>query len=514
MQFWSRRRRRPRPDDVPETRSALDEIQETTPHRFRVWLTDAADREAALRTLSGDAWLRDELSVAATGDPDGRALDLASTFSPRTAAIQRPLNVLKRAGIDVRGFEALDLVTELDERSLERAVEAWDRFGNNGPHRHRLEVLAGEGLLEVCMDRSRRATDTGPGRRPAWRFAGAMVVFNTPGAETGVLQQAAEASDASAAESLVGAAGDRASLTQLTGEPLSVPDDALAALIRRRGYLSERASHLAFLLPSPLPEAVTGALCEIGSAGGDRAVSALSALRNAQPSQAVRDTIETALGGADANVQAAALDVLAHLWGTDARPTWQAFLASRSTPLRWTAEAVIGLHGTEEDLADAAAHLAGLARTRSAVPMTPPRGNEIVDLLVRHRDQAVARAALDDLSARWDRLGADLREWLAEHQPWLDPARRDDHPVEQEAEPEGSLTWPAPTIERDGDTLTLSFDDGASHSEARDRFEELAIGHPLVDVLDGDREWLTVRIASVEPEAVVLELWESAGSVS
>jgi len=36
----------------------------------------------------------------------------------------------------------------------------------------------------------------------------------------------------------------------------------------------------------------------------------------------------------------------------------------------------------------------------------------------------------------------------------------------------------------------------------------------LVDVLDGDREWLTVRIASVEPEAVVLELWESAGSVS
>lgn len=503
-----------RPDDeVVEPPSVLDAIDANTPHRFRFWLADAAQGDAVVKTLHER--LANEFTVEAFAEPDGGVrLEVVSTFTPGSAAIFRPLNVLRGAGVEVRGLEVLDLVTDVDASSLRRAVEDWGQFANKGPYRLRLEKLAGMPVLEMCLAELGRSSGTGPDRPAAWSFAVRCVAFNTPGAEGRLLTDAAQVRGAREADAFVDAAVDRINLSALTGQSIAVPADTLAALIGRPGYVSERASHLAWLLPSPLPPAVARALGEVTRVGGERAVAAVGALQNAEPSTSVRGAVEAALASGEPNLQAAALETLAALWATDARAAWKEFLASRSVPMRWAAEAVLGLHGTEEDLADAAAHLGKLARTKSSVEMSPPRGNEIVDLLVRHRDHPVAQAGLDDLSARWDRLGADLRGWLAEHHPWLDPAVRVDRPTEAVGEPEETLAWPAPTIERDGDSLTLWFDEGAAHSEAREQFETLASGHPLVEVLDGDREWLSVRIASPDPEQVVQALWESASATS
>jgi hypothetical protein len=146
--------------------------------------------------------------------------------------------------------------------------------------------------------------------------------------------------------------------------------------------------------------------------------------------------------------------------------------------------------------------------------MSPPRGNEIVDLLARHRDDPIARAGLDDLSARWDRLPDDLRSWLAEHHPEFEPARRDDRPAEamsaQEEAEEEQLSWPPPTIERRGSDLHLEFDEVGAHQPVRERFEELAMAHPAIEVLEGDREWLSIRVSVADAEALIHELWEAA----
>ncbi|MBA3779788.1 MAG: hypothetical protein H0X16_10915 [Chloroflexi bacterium] len=513
MPFWPfRRRQAAEPTPPAELPSTLDSIDEATPHRFRFWLSNSAQRDAAFSTLST---AREDLDIKVLSEPDGRVgLEVASTFSPRTAAVLRPLYLLDRVGIAVRSFEALDLVTELDESALTRAVAAWGRFGNNGPYRHRLEVLAGHELIETCLGHLRIAASPQHGSEPlrpaVWRLATSCVACNTPGSEARILRAAVEAGDDLDAQALVDSAIHRATLTTLTGEPFDPPEDALVALIGRRSYLGERATFVPQSMKAPLPEPVTQALCAAARAGGDRGASALAALDKAAPSASVRQVEEDSLASAEPNLQATALGILAHHWGEEARPIWQGFLASRSAPLRQTAEAVLGLHGTAEDLPEAAARLAKLSRTKPAVYMSPPLGCEIVDLLVRHRDRPAARAGLDDLSARWDRLSDDLREWLEQNHAWLDPSHRPDEPVEQDAEPEEPLEWPPPTIERDGDTFVLWFEE-TDLFETRERFEEFAEAHPAVQAIDGDREWLSLTISREEPEALIRELWAAAG---
>jgi hypothetical protein len=298
----------------------------------------------------------------------------------------------------------------------------------------------------------------------------------------------------------------------LAGLDIDVPPEALAQLLRRPGYLAELACHVAELIPAPLPGPVADALMAGAGGGGDRAVAALGALRQAEPTPAVRAVVEAALATGDPNARAAALETLAHHWGIAARPRWKELLASKSAPMRWAAESVIGLHGGEHDLADAAAHLAKLARARPAISLSPPRGNEIVDLLVRYRDHPAAQAGLDDLSARWDRLPEDLRSWLADHHPWLDPARRADQPAESMAAAEEELAWPPPEINRRGGLLYLDFDEAATHHPVRERFEELAEAHPGIELVDGDREWMSMRVTAPNVEALVHELWEAASS--
>ena len=79
--------------------------------------------------------------------------------------------------------------------------------------------------------------------------------------------------------------------------------------------------------------------------------------------------------------------------------------------------------------------------------------------------------------------------------------------------PEELLTWPPPSVERDGSSLMLVFDEVGAHQPVRERFEELAERHPSVAVLDGDREWISVTIDAADPDALVRDLWSAAGDV-
>jgi hypothetical protein len=170
------------------------------------------------------------------------------------------------------------------------------------------------------------------------------------------------------------------------------------------------------------------------------------------------------------------------------------------------------VYGTDEDLAAAVEHLSKLIRSKPAIAMSPPRGNEIIDLLVRHRDHPTARAALEDLSARWTRLSDDLRSWLLDHHPWLEPADAAEVGAEAAAPlpDEDELVFPPPTVEAGDDgSLRLWFDEAAAHHPVRDRFAELMAQHPSVEILDGDREWLSVRIRG-EAAAVIAALWDAA----
>jgi len=505
MPLWPFRKR-PQALDAPLP-PELEQLTAATGQRFIVSLADPAEVERAVAAINER--LGAELEIVPA---DGGRLEIQSSFDAGSGPVLRPLHVLRRAGIVVHGLELLDLVTVIDDPALRRLVEAWGQFANQGPHRLRLVRLGGLDILERCLEGMRSAPESGNGRRSAWSFAVICVAMNTPGAERVVLAEAARTKEPRVAESLVGAADGRLQLSMLAGLEIDVPPESVAELVRRPGYLGERACHVAALLPAPLPDPVTDALVATIRRGGDAAVAALGALRRAEPTPAVRTAVEVALATGDPNVRGAALETLAHHWGIEARPAWRELLASKSAPMRWTAEAVIGLHGDEDDLADAAAQLARLARAKGAISMSPPRGNEIVDLLVRHRDRPAAQSGLDDLSARWDRLPEDLRSWLADHHPWLDPARRGDRPAESMASPEEELSWPPPTISwRDG-LVYLEFDEASAHHPVRDRFDAMAAAHPGIELLDGDREWLSMRVSVPDAEAVVHELWEAASS--
>jgi hypothetical protein len=487
----------------------LAAIGDETPLEISIILADSGQIGAARDAL--DARLGPEAVVQAQR---GATLDVATAFQPGSAAVLRPLNVLSRAGVRVAGLEIHGLVSDLPDDALRRVVDDWDAHGNRGPYRRRVERLAGSVLLERCLAAADAADAVGASNAAAWRFAVRCIAFNTPGAEVRLLDEAA-IGDARRADSLVDAASDRIQLARLATLGAEVPAASLASVLSQRGYVAERAAHLAGMLPPPLDPAVASALRDLVRRGGEVAQAALGALDAAEPTPELRATAAEALASGDPSVRAAGLALLARHWTDDARPVWRDALASKSAPLRWTAESVIGEYGGEQDLADAAGHLAKLLRSRPTVPMSPPRGNEIIGLLVRHRDHPAARAALDDLSARWTRLSDDVRSWVLEHHSWLAPADATTGGLGDAAEElpaEDELEFPPPTIEPDDDgSLRLWFDEAAAHHPVRERFEALAGQHPSVEVLDGDREWLSVRVRGNEPETVIAELWAAAG---
>jgi hypothetical protein len=279
-----------------------------------------------------------------------------------------------------------------------------------------------------------------------------------------------------------------------------------------------------------LPAELTAVLCRAARGRGETAGPAVRALRRAEPTPEVRAALEVALESTDADVTDAALLALGYVFGTGARPYWQAWLASTSAPRRMSAEEAIGTFGDTEDVPLAAEHLRKIIRRRSSISWEPPRGNEIITLLLRHRDLPEARAALGDLMGRWLKLPEELQRWLRRYHPDLVPPEESSAPGDESTPPpapgeestppaapseddeapvEPPLEWPVPSIEREGTEFRLGFWD-TDLNDIRDRFEDLATAHPAITIIDGDREWGTYRIDVADPESLIAALWAQA----
>ena len=493
------------PDPPPPGR--LDWIDETTPYRFRTWLADPSQREAAIAVL--ELRLGRELTTTAVEEPDGRVrLDLASTFRG-LAAISRPLHVLRREGVRVRGIELLDVYDDVAPEELGRLAAAWETGPWDQTLRRRIDALTGETTLRAAIEANRRG-----GPRSGWRQIAATAARHTPGVDALLLETATAERDPTLARLYAGVVGGRGELAELVSTPFEPPVELVLAVARRGGDVAEAAYEIARFLPAPLPDELTAVLSRAAGRGTESSHGAVRALRRATPSDEVRTALENALASSVLDVSDAALATLAQVFGSGARPYWQAGLGSSSAPRRMAAEDVIGQYGDADDVPLAAEHLGKIIRRRSTISWEPPRGSEIIGLLVRQRELPESRAALVDLTKRWAKLPEELQQWLRRYHPDLLPtdssAPSPDPDPELEPEvAEPRLEWPIPSIERKGHELHVAFWD-TDVTDIRDRFGELIDAHPAVAILDGDREWLTLSIDAPDPEGVIAELWAKA----
>ncbi|HYN34976.1 MAG TPA: hypothetical protein VES40_20290 [Ilumatobacteraceae bacterium] len=490
----------------------LVDVDETTPHRFAVSVAEPGDIDAAVTALSQ---LRSELTLRVADD----WLMVASTKSPREAAVLRPLSALKRAGVGVAGVEFLDLVEVADRRVLAGVITDWQRNANRGPARRRAEAIGGTATLDALH---RIIADQDPGDRGAGWFVFGCAAFNTPGSERGVLRLAAR--DSERAAQLVGCALDRCSVAELTATPASFAVDDLLAVLATGGYAAERALGLVRLLPAPLAPEVRDELLRLAERDDAVAASAVALLGHAEADLELREVLDELILSASTAVRASALAAASQLWGGDLRPVWHNWLNDRSAPLRETAEEMLGAYGDLDDIDVAAAHLAKLIRRRPGqVSWHVPREARLIELLLRHRGEPTVEAAFDNLYARWSRLNPDIHDWFRRTHPRLVPDddgetiasghRTDDHnhgdDVDEEAVVD-DIVWPLPTIEIAGSSVTLGFD-STDMFDNKDRLEGLCATHPAITVIDADRELLQLDIDDPDPTSLILQLWADAG---
>jgi hypothetical protein len=496
---------RPEPEPAaPAEPGRLDWMTRATPYRFRTWLADPSQRDDVRGILK--LLVDRELTIEFVDEPDGRVrLDMVSMFEG-WAAVTRPLWTLHRSGVRVHGLERLDLFDDVAPDELERLVRDWETRAFDTAARRRMDGLAGEATIRYAIEAKHRQPD-----RRGWLSVAASAAHHTPGIDRLLLEAATADPDADLASTLAAAVAARAGMAELLSEPFDPPGDLVVAVARRRDKAAEVGYRIAFSLPAPLDDELTIVLCRAARRKGHSAIDAVRALRKAAPTAEVQAALEAALQSSDTDIRQLALESLGAVFGIGARPYWQAWLASSSAPQRMAAEDVIGAYGDADDVPLAAEHLGKIIRRKSSISWEPPRGNEIITLLVRHRELPAAQAALADMTKRWPKLPEELQLWLREYHPDLVPAEAGEAPTgAEEAEAsEPALEWPLPEIKRQGTEFYLGFWD-TDMFDVRDRFEDLLEAHPAVTIVDGDREWTTARIDVPDPEALVGALWAEA----
>ena len=493
------------PSPASDEPGRLDWITRTTPYRFRTWLADPSQRDDVRGILK--VLLDIELTLDVIDEPDGRVrLDMVSTFEG-WAAVSRVLYTLRRGGVRARGLERLDLFDDVPPDELDRLVRDWETNAFLTAARRRLDALAGISTIQYALEAQRRQPKV-----RGWRFVVSSAGQHTSGVDALLLEAAINEPDADVAVAYGAAVAARAELAELVSEPFDPPGDLVVGLAKRRDRAAEAGYRLAASLPPPLDDELTAVLCAAvrHRRRGEVGTDALQALRKARPTDEVRTALDTALESTDADVRDVALGTLGAVFGVQARPYWQAWLASSSAPQRMAAEDAIGAYGDADDVPLAAEHLGKIIRRTSSISWEPPRGSEIITLLVRHRELPAAQAALSDLTKRWPKLPEELPPWVKEHHPELVPSGVVEAAEDGDVEP--PLTWPLPEVRRDGDEFSVGFWDTNLH-DVRDRFEELLNAHPDAQVVDGDREWLSARIDTADPEALLTELWARANEV-
>lgn len=521
MPFW--RRSRAANDGGragAEAHSPLAEIDRSTPHTYRFWLSDAEDRARAVAALTHRE--RIPLTFDVVDEPDGRVrVDVAASGNGRAQSVMSVLYGMRKADVKVDGFEATDLVDDLTEPDLVTLVRARQQAPQPHDIDARLERLAGLRSLEACLTRYAPVPIDG---RP---YAGAVhaIAFNTPGSEDRVVRVAADVAarmrpndpgyDASG---LLSAAQHRGDLCAIAGMPFNPPEDVLLTLVAQPGQIGRTSVVLLGLLSRPLSPAAVTTLCRMAGLDADsHAEEALMALRSAPPTPEVREAAEAAMSSPSNEMRWRGLWLLANHWGTDARPAWKAGLESRSVAVRDVAEQLLATHGGAEDIEDAALRLAKIIRAKRGVTYSPPRGSELIDFLVRYRDVPRAEAALAELAARWDRFpDPDLATWIREHHPWIETpglggGAGDVVALDEiDVGPETPIIPEAPDIARIEEGFGLQWDESSAHSDARDRLEIILEADPVVEILESDREWMAVEVDHPDPERYLREAWDRA----
>lgn len=488
----------------------LGSIDQDVPHAFRLRLirpTSPGELAAAVSGISDD-W---DLSL----DSAGTVVAVTARTSPRSKAVMVPLNVLRRAGLEVGALDFDDLVDEARPRRLKTVIRGWAGHANGGPWRRRAEAIAGSEAVDALASIVEGIGDDRDRRRAI--FVLGCAVFNTPGAEPLVLGMAGSVDDAYEAAALISIVVDAARCRLLSGSSVALDEGLLARLVRRPDYAGERAIELVRWAEVPVGSLLRKALLAVVTdADPDRQSVAVLALGAAEPDEQLREVLSGLVADGNGWARASALEVAAGFWGTDLREAWTELLRSRSAPVRESAERVLGRHGTVDDLPSAAEHLAKLARRKlGSVSYDIPRGAEIVGLLLRHRGDPVAERALADLRALGERLHPDLRDWLERTHPTVladgPPVAAD--PLAESSEVEPDVQWPPPQVTVNGDgTATVGFEATDMH-ETRERFEDLVV-KAGIEVLEGDREWLLLASGSSDPTAQVIELWTAAGGAA
>lgn len=493
--------------------SRLDRIDETTPHRFRVRLAPGIDRDATIGSLTD----RLGRELAATADPnDAATVSIVSTFSPRSAAVQRPLNLLRTAGVDVTGLVLDDLVVDASPKELRQVVRGWMATANKGPSRRRAEALAGADTVAALWDLVRTTEDR---EQRAAMFVLRCSVFNTAGSERRLLALVAlpGALPERMCDDLAQAAIERRHLTELSGGRAVVDVEDLIALAERGGRSATWGLAFAGSLVPPIPPRLRAAIVGLADSNDTEAtVAAIGALRWLEPDDEVRAVVDRRLAAGTADERWEALRSGAALFGTEMRPVWHEWLSSRSAPLREVAEQSMAEYGDLDDLDVATAHLAKLIRrTPGAVSWHTPRESHIIGLLSRHRGDPRVETAFEDLYGRWDRLNPDIRDWVGRERPELLPDRIAEASAAGTTGPADDLVaedvaWPLPSIELGDGVYELWFQN-TDMFETRDRFEELCDADPSIRVVDGDREFLHLQVDAADPIASITRLWVDAG---
>ncbi len=303
-------------------RAALEGLGPDAPHRVRIWLADSTKRVAAIDAIQlGDA----SNVIEVLEESDGRVrLDISSGQSPRTLALHRILGPLKEVGIDIGGYEAVDIVTDAESGDIEYAVNEWALVGRG--NRRPLEALAGEVALEYLIGRYAAQAplesdgDRSRHRARGYSFGALCVAINTPGCERRLLEAALAAPDAYEAHTLVNAAESRRALDTLIGRPNEPLDEALllALATAPKQVMAYSRGTVVYLLAMLGPDYSAPVLEYLEATVHDRdaelARGALRALGSMPASERLRVSVDVGLASKKAALRSEARRILLEKW--------------------------------------------------------------------------------------------------------------------------------------------------------------------------------------------------------
>jgi hypothetical protein len=127
--------------------------------------------------------------------------------------------------------------------------------------------------------------------------------------------------------------------------------------------------------------------------------------------------LERLLGHVSIDVRCVSLDSLGERLGVGVVPYARRLAAGRRWEEKLWAEKWLGRFGDAEDVPFMANRVKRIASGKRQIECHPPEVSDVVPFLLRHQGDSRARAALDTIRRRPERLLANEREWLEEQAP-------------------------------------------------------------------------------------------------